>query len=245
MNFGKTLSAEGAIWVATGQKHVYAARESCCSFKLLNKGRKTALFTDIDHESQDFDYVFPIPSDSVRPKIDMLANSPFSKTIYFDSDTIILSDLSAIYQILDRFDLAGCQVQLWQRPRHRQSHRLELPDLFPEINCGVLAYRKNDTTDVFFEKWSKAFLDSKHTIDQPTFRETLWDESLDFYVLPEQVNKRLIDPCELLYTDKPSPLVVHLPVLRPSKNLRHAFFRKISRWFWTRRMAKNIDLSSR
>lgn len=242
MDLEKTFSVEGAIWIASGENHVNAARESCCSFKLVNRNRKTALFTDTDHECKDFDYVFPIPLDSVRPKIDMLAKSPFAKTIYFDSDTIILSDLSSVYQILERFDLAGCQVQLWQRPRHKKSYRLELPDLFPEINCGVLAYRKNEKTNVFFEKWSKAFLDSKYTVDQPTFRETLWDENLNFYVLPEQMNKRLIDPCELLYTDKPSPMVVHLPVLRPSKNLQHAFRRKISKWFWRRRMEKNLSL---
>ena len=241
MDLQKTCSSEGAIWVASGEKHVIAARESCSSFKLTNRNRKTALFTNVDHKSNDFDYVFPIPTESVRPKIDMLANSPFEKTIYFDSDTMILGDLYSVYQILDRFDLAGCQVQLWQRPRHRKSHRLLLPNLFPEINCGVLAYRKNNKTDVFFEKWSKAFVDSKYTIDQPTFRETLWQENLDFYVLPEQMNKRLIDPCELLYTDKPSPLVVHLPVLRPSKNLQHAFRKKISKWFWKRRMVKDIE----
>ena len=91
----------------------------------------------------------------------MLAHSPFAKTIYFASDTITLNDLSSVYQILERFDLAGWQVQLWQRPRHKKYYRLELPDLFPEINCGVLAYRKKEKTNVFFEKWSKAFFDSK------------------------------------------------------------------------------------
>jgi hypothetical protein len=30
-------------------------------------------------------------------------------------------------------------------------------------------------------------------------------------------------------------------VLRPSKNLQHAVRRKISKWFWKRRMAKDID----
>ena len=32
------------------------------------------------------------------------------------------------------------------------------------------------------------------------------------------MNKRLIDPCEIIYTDKPAPMVVHLPILTPAKN---------------------------
>jgi len=240
VEYKEVESLEGAIWVATGAEHLKAASESANSFKRLNKDRKTLLFTDIASDILEFDYVFPIDPESARPKIDMLGASPFEKSIYFDTDTLILSDLSSVYEILDNFEMAGCQVQLWQRPRHNMSYRLKVPDLFPEINCGVLAYRKSKNTNTFFKKWSQEFVSSGFAVDQTTFREALWESRIRFHVLPEQMNKRLIDPCELIYTDKPSPLVVHLPVLRPPKNAFHRIRAKISKWYFLKRLSKRI-----
>ena len=209
---------EGAIWVALGHDHIKTAERSAKTFKKFNPGKLTALFTDEYIQNETFDYIQQIREDLVRPKIDMLKASPFERTIYLDNDTLVLGDLSPAYQILDKFEMAGCQVQLWQRARHNKKYRINVPILFPEINCGVLVYRKCEKTQNFFTQWSKEFHASGLRVDQTTFREILWETNVHFHVLPEQMNKRLIDPCELVYTDKPSPLVVHLPSLRPTKS---------------------------
>ena len=223
---------EGALWVATGQAHVETAVESAKTFKIFNPGKSTALFTDERIEKDAFDFVQMIPSDVIRPKIDMLSSSPFDRTIYLDNDTMVLGDLSSAYQILNKFDMAGCQVQLWQKPRHNRKYRIEVPILFPEINCGVLVYKKSKKTDDFFLRWSKEYLASGLKIDQTTFRETLWDTDIQFCVLPEQMNKRLIDPCELIYTDKPASMIVHLPILRPTKSIFRKLRQNISKFYF-------------
>lgn len=228
----------GAIWVATGKAHVDAAVKSARTFKESNPKYKTALFTDLDLDAKGFDFVRKIPNNVIRPKIEMLSASPFDQTLYLDNDTLILDNLSAAYDILEKFEMAGCQVQLWQRPRHNQVHRIQVPILFPEINCGVLLYKKCVKTDEFFKRWSHEFRKSGLNVDQTTFRETLWDSDIKFHVLPEQLNKRLIDPCELIYTDKPSPFIVHLPVLRPAKNLFQKFKSALSRRYYLSKRTK-------
>ena len=100
------------------------------------------------------------------------------------------------------------------------------------FSIGVLLYKKCVKTDEFFKRWSHEFRKSGLNVDQTTFRETLWDSDIKFHVLPEQLNKRLIDPCELIYTDKPSPFIVHLPVLRPAKNLFQKFKSALSRRYY-------------
>ena len=100
----------GAIWVANGKEHIETAIRSSHSYKLLNPGLKTALFTDSEVTYPEFDFQFSIPDGTLRPKIDMLASTPFEKTIYFDNDTLILKNLDLAYELLDNCDIAGCQV---------------------------------------------------------------------------------------------------------------------------------------
>lgn len=231
----------GAIWVANGKAHIDTAIRSSHSFKLLNPSMKTALFTDSEVRYREFDFQFAIPEGTLRPKIDMLACSPFEKTIYFDNDTIILKNLDPAYEILDSCDIAGCHVLLWHRPRHNKKVRVSVPTLFPEINCGVLVYKKSIKTTAFIKKWSSEFKKAGLKTDQTTFRECLWESDLKFLALPEQMNKRFIEGCEVIYSDKPKPYVVHLPALRPAEN----WVRRIQTYlvisYWKRTSQKGQD----
>ena len=228
----------GAIWVANGKEHIDTAIRSATSFKVVNPELKTALFTDDEIKYPVFDFQFTIPKGTLRPKIDMLAASPFEKTIYFDNDTLILKNLHPAYEILDNCDFAGCQVLLWHRPRHNKKARVEVPAFFPEINCGVLVYKKSDKTTEFIKKWASEFKKAGLKTDQTTFRECLWESDLKFFTLPEQMNKRLIEGCEVIYSDKQKPYVIHLPALRPPAN----WIRKIQTYlvlhYWTRSFKK-------
>ena len=136
---------------------------------------------------------------------------------------------------MNKYHFAGCQVSLWQRPRHAGTHRLKVPLLFPQINTGVLVYSGCEETRNFMRLWNTNFQkswDDGVTCDQVSFRETLWESNLNFYVLPEQMNKRLVDPSEIIYTDKPAPMVVHLPILTPSKSWHHKIRQKISERYY-------------
>lgn len=93
-----------------------------------------------------------------------------------------------------------------------------MPEAFPEINCGVLLYRKNDATTQFFRDWSAAFAEAGFGVDQVTFRELLWNSDINFYVFPPQYNKRVFEASELIYSDLPRARIFHLELLQPQKN---------------------------
>ncbi|SHH54321.1 hypothetical protein [Marivita hallyeonensis] len=214
----------GVMYVAWGRAHVDVARRSAASVKRSNPGLPCAIWCAADDDTTGFDQAFVIPSDMTRPKVGALKFSPFDETLYLDNDTLVRADLGSLFDLLQRFDLCGAQVMLWHRPRHKRMWKTALPETFPEINCGVLLYRKNAATDRFFDDWQLAYDEAGMKIDQPTFRETLWTSDLRFYVLPPQFNKRIFEASELIYSDQPKPRILHLPILRPQKN-------GFKRWF--------------
>ncbi|WP_132242171.1 hypothetical protein [Primorskyibacter sedentarius] len=208
----------GVMYIAWGSAHVDVARRSAASVKKSNPGLQTCIWCAADDDTSGFDLSFVIPAGLKRPKVDLLPDTPFDETLYLDNDTIIREDLSSLFDLLQKFELCGAQVMLWHRPRHRKIWRKEPPDAFPEINCGVLLYRSSDRVFDFFRDWSRAFIEAGFRVDQPTFRELLWESDLRFYVLPPQYNKRIFEGSEVIWSDQPKPRIVHLPILRPQKS---------------------------
>ena len=212
-------SQRGVVYVAWGKAHVDVARRSAASVKRHNPGLPCAIWCAAEDDTTGFDQAFVIPDGMTRPKVGALKLSPYDETLYLDNDTIIRADLGSLFDLLQRFDLCGAHVKLWHRPRHRRMWRTDVPETFPEINCGVLLYRKSARTVAFFDDWQAAYDAAGMKIDQPTFRETLWNSDLRFYVFPPQYNKRIFEASELIYSDQPKPRILHLPILRPQKNV--------------------------
>lgn len=221
-------SHRGIVYVAWGRAHVDVARLSAATVKASNPDLQTAIWCHADDDTTGFDHAFVIPEGLKRPKVNVLADSPFAETLFLDNDTSVRADLSSLFDVLQAYDMAGAQVVLWHRPRHLKKIARTLPDAFPEINTGVLLYRRNDRTRAFFEAWAARFAASGHGIDQPSFREALWEaEDLRFHTLAPQFNKRVFEASELIWSDQPRPRILHLEILRPTKN-------RLKRWIANR-----------
>lgn len=214
----------GVVYVAWGKDHVDVARRSAASVKRHNPDLPCAIWCADADDASGFDRKLVIPEGLKRPKTAVLQDSPFQETLFLDNDTIVRADLSSLFDLLQNFDLCGAHVMLWHRPRHLKVWRKALPETFPEINTGVLLYRKTPRTDAFFRAWGAAFEVAGFRVDQVTFRELLWDADLRFYVLPPQFNKRVFEASELVYSDQPKPRILHMPILRPQTNA-------VKRWF--------------
>lgn len=208
----------GVMYTAWGSAHVDVARRSAESVKRHNPDLATAIWCHADDDASGFDLAYTVPEGMKRPKVNLLARTPFDETLYLDNDTLVRADLGPMFDLLSKFDMAGAQVALWHRPRHNRSISLELPETFPEINCGVLLYRRNDKVMDFLDAWALAYAKSGMKIDQPSFRETLWRSDLAFHVLPQQYNKRIFEASELVWSDQPKARILHLELLQPQKN---------------------------
>ncbi|SFE49161.1 glycosyltransferase family protein [Roseivivax sediminis] len=208
----------GVVYVAWGREHVEAARRSAASVKRWNPGLATALWCHAGDDTTGFDLSYTIPEGLKRPKVNLLGQTPFTETLFLDNDTLVRGDLGSLFELLQKYDMAGAHVALWHRGRHKKPIRHDLPDAFPEINTGVLLYRRSQPALDLFDAWALRFAEGKYGIDQPSFREVLWESDIAFYVLPPQFNKRVFEASELIWSDQPRARILHLELLRPQKN---------------------------
>lgn len=146
--------------------------------------------------------------DDVRDKIFHLNKTPFERTLYLDHDTLVLGDINPIFDLLERVDIAAAIA-----PMDPVVTIDGVPDCFPELNTGVLAYKWSDNIDEFFDGWSNHLIaqiekgrpsedlpgkdiDNMESLrfgklhGQPPFREALYKSDLTFSVLPREYNFR-------------------------------------------------------
>lgn len=222
-----TQVSRGIVYVAWGRDHVDVARRSAASVKQSNPSLGTTIWCKQGDDTSGFDEARIVPEGLKRPKVNLLGQSPYDETLFLDNDTLVRSDLGSLFDLLRKYEICGAQVILWHRPRHQKPIALDLPETFPEINTGVLLYRKTPATLALFDDWANSFAASGMKIDQPSFREALWRSEATFYVLPPQFNKRVFEASELIWTDAPKPRILHLELLRPQKS-------RLMRWLSNR-----------
>lgn len=184
----------GVIYIAFGKRYVDEAVYSAESLKQHNNLPVT-LFTDVDVSSPYIDNVVKITPQHKRAKVDFISDSPYERTLYLDSDTKVVRDLSELFEILDRFDVAGTHDH--SRKTHRWASKVpayaQIPYPFPEYNGGVLLFRQNEAVKGFLSEWQKLFHENKHLTngqDQATLRISLWRSNVMLHTLPPEFNVR-------------------------------------------------------
>jgi hypothetical protein len=196
----------GVIYVATGKKYFNEAKKSAQSIKNLSSDLPVSIFTDLDRVNSDpFDHIFEIkPSEYLylRP-IECLSKSPYEKTLFLDSDTFVYEDIRPIFDLLDRFDFAAAHAPVRTAEGEGTVHAgysIEgVPDVFPEMNTGVLLYRNTDSCERMLEDWKRRYEDTVARVgetrsDQPALRKALYESSIQFTILPPEYNFRLPFP---------------------------------------------------
>lgn len=136
-----------------------------------------------------------------RIKVDCIRKFPFEKTLFLDTDTIVCDDITDVFSLLDRVDMAICHepVRTWgyEFP--------DLPDSFPMLNSGVIAYRHSKSMERMFKLWGD-YHDKLEEIrklhpkvsygDQNSLRPALYySTGLTFSILPPEYNCRVAAGC--------------------------------------------------
>lgn len=194
------MESRGIIYVATGRKFVDEALISIHSAKKHMPDLPVTLFTDI----QEFVSSPPAGVDTVlhlsevtkscRDKIKPLADSPYDKTLFLDTDTYLCEPVYDLFEMLDQFDIA-----LAQAPDRYQYDLPDLPDCFTELNSGVIVFRKNRQVLDLLDRWEDTFFcmldqDAGSYRDQHSLRDALYRSTVRFFVLPTEYNFRTICP---------------------------------------------------
>ncbi len=199
---------QGIIYVAKGAPYLDLAQRSAKSVKALNPDLTIDLFTDLAPEPGLFDRVSAIP-DGPTAKLASLGASRFERTLYLDCDTLCLSPLGDLFDVLDRFDLAVAHDVRRSSRLIRTGTGEKVPYAFPQMNCGVLLYRRSELMARLLADWQAAYRAAGLERDQPSFRDVLWRSDLRFYVLPPEFNLRRVTELDAWEPLDARPTILH------------------------------------
>lgn len=186
------MEEKGILYVATADRFLDEASISVKSAKERMPDIPTILYTHSqEYRNKHFDEIKVIEdfknlnSDKINPILD----TPFKKTLFLDTDTYFCDDVTDVFELLDRYDLAVTHAY------HRRPFSMPCPDCFPEVNGGVIFYKMNDSIKAFFEEWKRLYkelYDGPRNIkkDQPSLRQVLYESNIQSYILPPEYNLR-------------------------------------------------------
>jgi hypothetical protein len=196
-------SARGILYVATGAACRDEAVISARSVKTAWPQIPIAIKTDGPVDQHYFDQIDLI-SDSPDnlAKVCHLAETPFERTLFLDSDTYCLHPMPELFGILDRFDLAAAHeagrfATRWEAGTEVFVRNLEIPECFPEYNTGVIAFRRDAEVFRMFARWERLCKEARRaqipdSKDQPSFRHAIYESGLRVAALPPEYNFRLV-----------------------------------------------------
>lgn len=187
-----TNYTKGIYYIAFEKKYVDEAIHSARSIK-KNSRLPLAICCDRIEDTSPFDIVRIINPRHVRAKVDYLRETPFDYTLYLDSDTEVLEDITECFQLLEKYDV--CMTHDFARKRERWSNLIpeykDVPDGFSEFGGGVILYKKNAYS--FLSLWKHYFykyFDATKGWDQASLRIAAWHCTNTIYVLPPEFNVR-------------------------------------------------------
>jgi hypothetical protein len=204
------------IYVATGERHVREAAASLRSLWRYQSGTPVTMYVDrpsrprlkewgISSSHGDLlevlDHPDPRYSWADKPIVLSLGDGETDERILFlDSDTRVCGSIREVFEILGPFELAAAHAPVRLGPRQPGSLGPEVPAAFPELNTGVVAFRRTAAVTEFLDRWHRMHLDALRRSDRPnlgdqaTFRVALYDSPVRFTVLPPEYNCRFTFP---------------------------------------------------
>ena len=202
---------KGVLYVATGPDYRALAEASARSLRAVEPGLPVDLFTDDPGAAAAglFDAVHRIEDPHPRSKLDCLGRSRFDRTLFLDADTLVLGPLGDLFDVLDRFELALAHDVRRATELIRENAGAPTPYAFPQLNSGVLLYRRSPRMRAFFAEWARRFVESGGTRDQPVLKAMLWEGDLRFWVLPPEFNLRRVTLLDAWEPGDALPTILH------------------------------------
>ena len=218
----------GVLFVATGKDYFDLACDAAQSVRETNPTIEIDLFTDCNNARQTalFEQIHTIQLPHSRSKLECMPRSRFHRTLFLDCDTRVIADLGDLFDLLDRFDLAMAHDVRRNSDLIKQGWREKTPYSFPQLNSGVVLYKKNHGTDRFFADWADLYQRSATDRDQVVLKDLIWNTDLRFYVLPPEFNLRRVTVLDAWEPLDAVPTIIHSHIFL--QHLRHPGSRKVT-----------------
>jgi hypothetical protein len=186
--------------------YILEAEASCQSFKQYIDNIDGILYCDLkNYKSVNFDQIkyteFAVPEilqfrmhkrGQMLVKHQAMLETEYDYNLVLGSDTYALSEkVNSIFELLEKFDMAVAHAPI-RITKMEYGEEIPVPESFPEFNCDIIAYRKNDKVLKFIELWGDYYRRDKfsHLHDQGTFRYLLYNSDLRVATLTPEFNYR-------------------------------------------------------
>ena len=213
-----TEPRDGFVFAATGESYTGLARRAARNLRQVMPQAKIDLFTDQAVEDTVFDRIHPVTPGFFRPKMEAMANSRFERTVYLDTDVIALADVSELFTVLDRYDIAAAHMAYLNSIL--ASGDQGIPDSFPQLNAGVIAWKRSEQMRALLLEWSRLMHETGASFDQPILRRLLWQSDLRLAVLPMEYNFKCMTFLEVLDSRHRAPRLMHFSELNQTDKWR-------------------------
>lgn len=184
--------SRGVVYIASGETFLEAANKSAQSVRVHNPELSIALFTDESVKYEVFDEIIQVEY-SINEKGDSILSEEhvlFDKNLYLDADTYVTTDITDMFEILDRSEiaLAHNEARAWYHNDFYNSHGIKIPETFPEYNSGVIGFRNSERVTSMFSEWQSLYKDFGYERNQPALRVALFNSNLNIATLPPEYN---------------------------------------------------------
>tara|TARA_Y100000589_G_scaffold221027_1_gene208641 strand:- start:3884 stop:4792 length:909 start_codon:yes stop_codon:yes gene_type:complete len=220
------LKEKGYFYAAFGENFY---KECINSVRLLKRTTNIPIHLITDQkeisieERSLFHSLSYMPNLHVRSKVDYISLSPFNKTIYLDTDIIVVKNIDELFNLLDNYDVLATLDTA--RKRENIAKEIEeyrkIPYCFGEVNGGLLCFNKFAKENIL-KNWPKLFykyIKETNGWDQPSLRILLWKYRASLYILPPEFNirsKKLLEKVRenksIFGKDHMSPRIYHMHI---------------------------------
>ncbi|WP_108259550.1 putative nucleotide-diphospho-sugar transferase [Mangrovicoccus ximenensis] len=217
---GGSGASRGFVFAASGAGYTPVAAAAAASLREMCPGAQIDLFTDTPPAgAHPFDRIHPLEHKTHRPKFEAMLRSRFDLTVYLDNDMIFLADITDIFDVLERHDIAAAHFETRASKLANQVRSFAVPAAFPQINGGLMGIRRSPATTELLERVQKILLD-EGGMDQPPLREALFLSDLRLAILPVEYNMMRLWVLNSWRRSQGAPRVLHLRKLQ--RHLRDA-----------------------
>lgn len=187
------VANEGILFTALGKEFIAEAATAARRIQELGNDYPIAIIADQEPTQDCFDETIVVdigPEDRqhfLKVRLENLDRSPFSKTVYFDTDTWVIDGdaVDDLFAVLENFDVIttsefGRRLDIYRPESPDELANVKAPEGFPMFHAGVFGFKDNKNVSKFISAWNEAF--ERHTQempnlqnDQPAFRESLYN----------------------------------------------------------------------
>lgn len=132
-----------------------------------------------------------------RPRFEATLRTDLDQAIFIDGDTLFLSPVVELFELLDHIDIAAALAPQYFSPKAVALGVFEkmpkVSNAQPEWNTGVIVARVDEALRDMVQEWSALFETCREAgfgMDQASFRSALMTSKLRFATLPNNYNFR-------------------------------------------------------